>query len=312
MKTSFAVSINSFALSLLMLAVPAASRADDLYVSNFGNGTISKVSTTDGSVSTFASGLSNPEGLAFDSSGRLYVALQSGGIDRISSVGNVSQFASNFGYDDMNGVAFDSSGNLYVAATGSTNSAYVSAILKLNSQGVLVNSWRWLFATSSGPLQPTGLAFDSTGNLFVTDYSGNALWSISPSGVPTKITPMSVNPLGLAFDKQGNLFVGNLSSWTIDKVTPSFAVSTFASGIDDPQGLAFDAAGNLYVANSPNDAVGTTLTRITPDGTASVFATGLNRPAYIAVQVPEPSTWVMLVLGVGALLGNLRLRRRSS
>ena len=63
-------------------------------------------------------------------------------------------------------------------------------------------------------------------------------------------------PAGLAFDSSGNLYVANHSNDTISKVTPSGSVSTFASvGLSGPDGLAFDASGNLYVANYSNDTV---------------------------------------------------------
>ncbi len=46
----------------------------NLYVANFGNGTLSKVNLTTGAVSQFGSGFSGPLGLVFDASGNLFVA----------------------------------------------------------------------------------------------------------------------------------------------------------------------------------------------------------------------------------------------
>jgi hypothetical protein len=88
---------------------------------------------------------------------------------------------------------------------------------------------------------------------------------------------------------------------------PNGASITFASGLGDhPHGLAFDGAGNLFLASGAID-------EFTPDGTQSIFASGLDSPQSLAfAPVPEPSTWAMLALGIGAILGGLRLRRRSS
>jgi glucose/arabinose dehydrogenase len=82
----------------------------------------------------------------------------------------------------------------------------------------------------------------------------------------------------------------------------------FASGLANPRGLAFDSSGNLYVANSFDG----TVEEFNSNGTGTVFASGMGRPSGIAIQVPEPSTWAMLILSIGTLLGGLQFRRRLS
>ena len=67
---------------------------------------------------TFASGLSGPVGLAFDSSGNLFEAdYNSGTIFKFTPDGTKSPFAS--GLSNPTGLAFDSSGNLFEADQGS-------------------------------------------------------------------------------------------------------------------------------------------------------------------------------------------------
>ena len=80
--------------------------------------------------------------------------------------------------------------------------------------------------------------------------------------------------------------------------------------------MAFDSSGNLYTSNLGNN----TIEMFTPGGPASVFATGLNGPiglafthdeAVIPAVVPEPSTWMLFVLGIAAFLALPRLGRHT-
>jgi DNA-binding beta-propeller fold protein YncE len=153
---------------------------------------------------------------------------------------------------------------------------------------------------------PFGLAFDSSGNLYVANYGNygnNTIMKFAPNGTGSLFASISssglVNPVGLAFDSSGNLYVACSGNNTIMKFTTSGTGSLFASsGLDEPRGLAFDSSGNLYVANSGNN----TIEEFTPNGTGSLFASGgLDEPYFIAVEVPEPSIWAMLATGVGAL-----------
>src|SRR5271157_2749455 len=102
------ISLTSAAcVAVLAFTAPANCRAQNLFVSNQGSGTISEISP-EGTVTTFASGLSNPNGLAFNSSGDLFVANENvGTISEIAPDGSVSLFAS--GLSDPYGLAFNGS-----------------------------------------------------------------------------------------------------------------------------------------------------------------------------------------------------------
>lgn len=59
----------------------------------------------------------------------------------------------------------------------------------------------------------------------------------------------------LIFDASGNLFCADYSGDAIYKRTPSGLLSVFASGFNTPNGLAFDSAGNLFVCDNVGNAI---------------------------------------------------------
>jgi DNA-binding beta-propeller fold protein YncE len=98
-----------------LMSTPPSRAGQLLYVSNFGNNTVSQIDSA-GNVSTFASsGLSFPSGLAFDAAGNLYVTNTGDNtVSEFSATGaSKGTFAS--GLSDPIGLAFDAAGNLYVA-----------------------------------------------------------------------------------------------------------------------------------------------------------------------------------------------------
>ncbi|MFZ0665130.1 MAG: IPT/TIG domain-containing protein [Acidimicrobiales bacterium] len=122
------------------------------------------------------------------------------------------------------------------------------------------------------------VAFDSAGNLYESEASGNVnVWPVS-SGVlfGQTVTAGQANTLatlnnvpGIAFDAQGDLFMANddgptggsisvlpAESGTIfgQDVTAD-TLSTVLSGLDNPIGLAFDSEGNLYYATQNDISV---------------------------------------------------------
>ncbi len=254
-----------------------------------GNVSLSPVPT----FSTFAS-TSHPAGLAFDASGNLYTASQSGGtVTKITPAGAVSTFAS--GLSSPYGVTFDNSGNLYVPSNG--------AIIKITPAGTQTTfasgfgatpqfltfdpGGTYLYAQNGGNTidrvnvatgavtvfatgfsSVNGMAFSANGTLYVADFSANKIDQVTPAGVVS--TFVSGNglsaPNGLAFDAAGYLYVANYGNSTILKITPAGTVTTYiSSGVSNPVGLAFDSSGNLYVANqNAANQYGSTISKITP------------------------------------------------
>jgi sugar lactone lactonase YvrE len=275
--------------------------ADELYVSNFNSGVISKVDTAAGTVTPFASGLTNPLGVAFNKSGDLFVTIRSSNMKRVTPDGGVHDFGPSYPDYIMSGAAVDSAGNVYASGIHPAGT-FIASIFKLSPAGALLSTWSW--SPGNGPLQPTAMVFDNAGDLFTTDYSGNKLWKVSSAGAASLITPLAVNPQGIALDSLGELLVSLTSSGSVAKVTQTGDISGFASGLNAPAGVAFDSLGNLFVAT------GTTLTKLKPDGLADLPITGLDSAQFIAnrsTDVPEPSALELCALG-GFLIYSARGR----
>jgi len=284
---------------VLLLVPPVSAPADTIYVSNYNDGTIDKVSSN-GVVSVFATGLNHPMGLAFDSSGNLYVA-DSGNsqIVKFGPNGNPSVFAST-GTEGSIGLAFDKSGNLYAALYG------FNAIVEFTPSGSPFYS---PFATS-GVSAPTGLAFDQTGNLYVANTGNNTIEKFDANGHGTPFVTTGLNlPLALAFDSSGNLYVANADNHEIDEYDTNGNGSPFVSlGGGYVSGLAFDSAGNLYASFVGGANM---IYKFNGSGAPSFVASGFNGPEFIAIQtVPEPETWDLLLTGLIASFSFHRQHRR--
>jgi DNA-binding beta-propeller fold protein YncE len=245
-------------------AALAFDKAGNLYAANGGNNTIEKF-TTNAVASTFASDpgdgsvLNFPDGLAFDSAGNLFVANgnQNGTIEKFTANGTPSVFVSS-GLDYAVNLAFDGAGNLYVL--NQTEEAYSSSVIEYDT-----NANSSVFASSL--YLPDAMAFNSAGNLFVTDY--DYIQEFTPNGTPSNFAYSSVDqPKGMVFDSAGNLYVANQYDNNVAKFTTNGFTSSFATSVSGPTGLGIDGAGNLYVANYYANSI----TKVAPGGAASVFA----------------------------------------
>jgi streptogramin lyase len=234
----------------------AVDRAGDLYVADYFNFTIRKV-TRHGVVTTLAG-----------------CAGECGSVD---GTGTAARFEGPWG------IAVDRAGNLYVADRDDhtlrkvTSSGTVTTLA--GSAGESGN------ADGKGSLarfnSPTGVAVDSAGNVFVSDWSNYTIRKVTPEGVVTTLaglvgehgsadgtgsTARFYCPKGVAVEKDGNVYVADEGNSILRKVTSAGVVTTLGGGCARPgcgeagndtpapftliSELALDKAGNLYFTDS--------------------------------------------------------------
>jgi DNA-binding beta-propeller fold protein YncE len=205
----------------------------NLYICNFGGGTVSKLSPL-GVITTLAAGLDRPAGIAINNgTGEVFVA--EFGADRILRIGpnlEVSTFAQTVGPDSL---AFDALGNLYTANLKTDFSG--DTITRMDAGGNTS-----IFA--SGINTPNGLAFDTGGNLFVSNLQGSSITRIDPLGSASLWASSAVllnGPAALAFDSMGDLYVANFQGGNITRISADGGtITNFATIGNTPIGLAFD------------------------------------------------------------------------
>jgi uncharacterized protein (TIGR03437 family) len=239
-----------------------------------------------------------------DSAGNIYVAdLGNNRIRKISANGIVTTVAGNgfAGFSGDGGPATtaslnqpiraepDAAGNLYIADAGNgrirkvSSNGIITTIAGNGGSGPLGDGGP---ATEAALLYPGDVAFDSAGDMFISDGNGNRVRKVDTDGIITTVagngtagyagdggpaTQASLNnPNALTIDSAGNLYISDqynnrirkVSNGTITTVvgngTAAYngdGIQASAAAIYYPVGTALDAAGDLYVADAGNSRI---------------------------------------------------------
>ena len=117
------------------------------------------------------------------------------------------------------------------------------------------------FPSGTNPIGPTGMAFDHSGNLFMTDFSNGRVIELPPGCASTScetVVPYLniAEPIDVALDAAGDLFIADFSAGQVVEL-PAGATSTVlvGTGWGEPSGLAVDSAGDLWVADFENNTI---------------------------------------------------------
>jgi sugar lactone lactonase YvrE len=171
--------------------------------------------------------------------------------------------------------AVDAYGNTYVTFSGNRGQRVPVSLYKITANYSVKP-----FVTAL--MNPSGLAVDRAGNLFVSCRNDGTIHRITPEGRAEQwIEGMGV-ATGIAFDRAENLYVGDRSG-TIFKISPSREVFVFATIEPSLSAyhLAFHPNGDLYVTG-PTTSSYDRVYRITQGGDVTTFFRGLGRPQGLA------------------------------
>ncbi|MGN5354480.1 NHL repeat-containing protein [Ralstonia sp. L16] len=185
-------------------------------------------------------------------------------------------------------------------ANGNVNNVSVNCAVAQSMVSTIAGSTTAGYANGTGSAasfrQPSGVARDASGNLYVADYANHVIRKIAPGGVVTTLagtgSPGHVDgmagsakfatPVGIAVAASGNIYVTEFYGNDIRMITPGGIVTTLAgsatagsadgigasASFNNPLGIAVDANENVYVADYSNNMI----RKITPAGVVTTLA----------------------------------------
>ena len=147
---------------------------------------------------------------------------------------------------------------------------------------------------------PVGMAYDTTGHLYVANWSAGTVLRFAPDGARTVFASGLSGPSGLAISPgpSGDIFVASYSQDLVWRFTPEGKQSVFVRGLATPAGLSFDRKGRLLIANRRTNQI----LAAHPDGRIEVAAEGLQTPVG-AVELPGGELMVSNIAGGISLVG---------
>jgi hypothetical protein len=266
-----------------------------VYVSNSGANVVSAISgstTTafagslsaygehgDGGQATSAS-LFHPGGLAVDTAGDVFIADSGDNVVReVTPAGIIKRIAgtgiAGLGYagprgfpatlsslDHPQDVAVNAAGDVYIADTYNnrvlmvTPSGQVTAVA---GDGTAGYSGDGRLATFAELNEPTGVAVDAQGNLYIADSANNVIRRVdAKTGIITTV----------AGDYAADQANGGLGGFSGDGGPATSAE------LNDPQGVAIDGAGDLFIADTFNNAI----REVTPAGIITTVVNASAQP----------------------------------
>ena len=266
----------------LFITDAGAAQVDEIEAGTGGalSGSVSASST----MVTVGSGFTKPMGIAVDAAGDVFVAdagsaqvfeieAGTGGASAgmVNSASTVIPVGS--GFKQPNGVAVDGHGDVFVADLGGFAVYEIEAGTGGASAG-MVDASSTVMAVGAGFSQPSSVAVDRNGNVYVGDTGnkkvfeieagtgGAATGAVNASSTVTAISSGFTTPQGVAVDANGNIFFvtpvpGNVyeilagtGGAAAGSVTASSTEVALGNWSAEPTAVTVNGAGEVYVVAS--------------------------------------------------------------
>jgi hypothetical protein len=252
----------------------AVDESGNLFIADTQNFVVRRVDAVTGTITTVAGNgaagfsgdggpapsaqLSQPEAVALDAAGNLYiadsgnsaireVAAATGVITTVAGTGGQQGYSGDGGLATAarlswpSGVAVDTQGNLYIADYENNVIREVNAttgvITTAAGNGTAGYSGDGGAATGAELWEPIAVTLDSQGNLYIADTQNNVIREVNAStGVITTTASNGLDsgelstPVGVAVDAAGNLYISNFNGFTISKVDAATGVINTIGG----------------------------------------------------------------------------------
>jgi hypothetical protein len=298
----------------------AIDAADNLYVTESNpydgvNCKIRKITPAAG-VTTFATGLPNPNGITVASNGLIYVSTYIGQVLKIASDGSSSLLAGQNGIGHADGtganasfynpsrLVTDNSGNVYIDDFGN------SLIRKITPGGTVSTFAGSTFGSADGIgtaasfYSPTDIAIDSKQNLIIADGNG-LVRKITPSAVVTTIAqpPYYDNQNNATYPSYPSTFVldqkDNIISFTMNGfyklLTTGFSISPVL-----PAGLTFGTDGSI--SGTPTVLSSQQSYTIRAQNSSGVSSTNISLQVLIPPDPPIIDSFTPITAPIGGLV----------
>jgi trimeric autotransporter adhesin len=303
----------------------AVDASGNIYIADKWNSRVRMVTKSTGIISTVAgdgtdgysgdggpatSGrLNNPAGIGTDASGNIYIADTDSHRIRLvtKSTGIITTVAGTgiLGYSGDRGlatsarlnypdaVAVDAAGNIYITDTWNNCIRIVTKstgiINTVAGDGTSGYGGDGGLATSARLYNPSGVAVDASGNIYIADTTNGRVRVVTKStGIITTVAGTGTSgyggdggsaisarlhiPYDVAVDASGNVFIADTDNNRIRLVTKSTGIITTVAGdatsgysgdgglaisaiFSDPRGVAFDVSGNIFIADTNNSCI---------------------------------------------------------